>query len=60
VKFQVGEWPWEIRICFLVVLKCDYAESDETMLSKGHLISFSAYGSSWKTKCMKSRKRCSK
>jgi hypothetical protein len=28
---QVGEWLWEIIICILDVLKCDYGEVDETM-----------------------------
>jgi hypothetical protein len=29
VVFQVGEWPSEVIICLLVVLKCVFGEVDE-------------------------------
>jgi hypothetical protein len=31
VKFQVGKWPWEIKICLLEVLKGDFGDVDEEM-----------------------------
>jgi hypothetical protein len=31
VIFVVGEWPCEIIICFLYVLKCDFGLFDEAM-----------------------------
>jgi hypothetical protein len=29
--FYVGEWPWELIICILDVLKNDFGEVDEAM-----------------------------
>jgi hypothetical protein len=31
VMFHVGEWPWELIICLLDVLKWDFGESDEAV-----------------------------
>jgi hypothetical protein len=31
VMFLVGEWPWELIICLLDVLKNDFAKFDEAM-----------------------------
>jgi hypothetical protein len=30
--FQVGEWPWEIIICLLDVVKCNFGEVHESMV----------------------------
>jgi hypothetical protein len=31
VMFQLCEWPWELILCILDVLKFDFGEVDETM-----------------------------
>jgi hypothetical protein len=31
MMFQVGEWPWDLIICSLDVLKNDFGEEDEAM-----------------------------
>jgi hypothetical protein len=30
--FYVGEWPRELIICLLNILKCDFGDVDEAML----------------------------
>jgi hypothetical protein len=44
VKFLVGKWTWDLIICLLDVLKCDFREVDEAMFEseKVHANSFSA------------------
>jgi hypothetical protein len=31
VMFVVGEWPWELIICSLNVLKCNFGDVDEAV-----------------------------
>jgi hypothetical protein len=30
--FKIGEWPRELIICLLNILKCDFGDVDEAML----------------------------
>jgi hypothetical protein len=45
VRFSIGEWPREVIICLLKVLKCNFGEVDEAMfmMSKGHSNAFSPF-----------------
>jgi hypothetical protein len=62
MMFQVGEWPWELIICPLDVLKNDFCEIDEEMFQEDEL-SFRTRSVCWTSKkstWMKSHKLCFK